>query len=192
MHFCLRRATPGPFCAAWSHQMNAESKRSDSPPPPQRTLTKELRARRRQNWSEDLVPRPGRRIVQRFVIWITGSIGQEVESLTVRFTLTFSRRKQCRRNHLIIPFCFFFNRRGSALGEITRGVQALWCTSSQPMKALVWFLFFSCVFFFLCVFFADDRLRWLVVWPESRAKPQLLHSYTVAISSLSLWAQISY
>lgn len=36
------------------------------------------------------------------------------------------------------------------------------------------------------LFSSDDRLRRPVVWPESRAKPQLQHSCTVAMSSLSL------
>lgn len=84
-------------------------------------MTKELHVWRRQNGSKDLVTQWRRRIVLRFVIWISQSMGQEAESLTVSFTLTFSRRKQCRRNHLIIHL---FSLRGSTLGEIRRGVQS--------------------------------------------------------------------
>ena len=96
-------------------------------------------------------------------------MGQETDSLTVSFTLalTFSRRKPCRHgpsNHTLIQS----ESRGSASVERCAGSQR---TPDQPMKVL---------------FSSHDRLRRVVVWPETRAKPQLLHSCSVAISSLSL------
>lgn len=122
----------------------------------------------RQNESKDLVTQWSQRIVLCFVIWITKPMGQETESLTVSLTLTFSRRKQCRRspsNHTLIQ-----SERLNAQGNEKRCAVSPY-TPTQPMKVL---------------FSSDDRLRRLVVWPESWAKPQLLRSCTVAISSLSL------
>lgn len=139
-----------------------------SSPGSQCTMTKELHVRNRQNESNHLATQWSQHIVLCFVIWITEPMGQETESLTVSFTLTFSRRKQCRRspsNHTLIQ-----SERLNAQGNVKRCAVSRY-TPNQPMKVL---------------FSSDDRLRRVVVWPESRAKPQLLHSCTVAISSLSL------
>lgn len=110
-----------------------------SSPRSQYMLTKELHVRNRQNESKDLVTQWSQRIVLCFVIWITEPMGQETESPTVGLTLTFSRRKQCRRspsNHTLIQ-----SERLNAQGNEERCAVSQY-TPTQPMKASESVVFF--------------------------------------------------